>query len=209
MYLWQRVFRYNHIILLPCTCICLKCQREVLGKQMQPYTLVCPHTHTHTHTHTHSHRFIPARAKTSGLPDGWIVLGAPMCCFDCPRPPVPRNSLKNTISQQHLLGPGPYIAVSGDHTDTSNVCVCVCVCVRMKKRRNGSGKGKSLSLCVCSRVCICRSWWEREYVKPGRVQLFFHQHIWVFNISYNVLAKVLIHGKCCIVGNWPFIQCFC
>ena len=144
MYLWQRVFRYNHIILLPCTCIFLKCQREVLGKQMHPYTLVC------THTHTHTHRFIPARAKTSGLPDGWIVLGAPMCCFDCPRPPVPRNSLKNTISQQHLLGPGPYIAVSGDHTDTSSVCVWT------KKRRNGSGWIMFL------RVCICRSWWERE-----------------------------------------------
>ena len=149
MYLWQRVFRYNHIILLPCTCICLKCQREVLGKQMQPYTLVCPHTHTHTHTH--SHRFIPARAKTSGLPDGWIVLGAPMCCFDCPRPPVPRNSLKNTISQQHLLGPGPYIAVSGDHTDTSNVCVCVCVC-GWRRGEMDREKGRAWA-CVCVRGC--------------------------------------------------------
>lgn len=54
----------------------------------------------HRHAHTHTHRSVTARAETSGPLNGGIVWGALMCCFDCPCPPAPRNSLKNTISQQ-------------------------------------------------------------------------------------------------------------
>lgn len=53
--------------------------------------------------HTRARRFIPVTAETSALPNDSNVWGALMCCFHCPSPPVPRNSLKNTISLKHLL----------------------------------------------------------------------------------------------------------
>lgn len=55
------------------------------------------------HTHTRARRFIPVTAETSALPNDSNVWGALMCCFHCPSPPVPRNSLKYTISLKHLL----------------------------------------------------------------------------------------------------------
>lgn len=55
------------------------------------------------HTHKRTRRFIPVTAETSALTTDSNVWGALMCCFHCPSPPVPRNSLKNTISLKHLL----------------------------------------------------------------------------------------------------------
>lgn len=94
MYLWQHVCWYNHIIFTALD-LCCFCNVNVRWKLLQLYTLLCAHTRTK--------RSIPARAETFGLPNGRTVWGALMCCFDCLCPPVPRNSMKNTISLQHLL----------------------------------------------------------------------------------------------------------
>lgn len=63
----------------------LRCQCKALRTWMHPHAGAWAHARI---------GLSPARASTSGQPNGRISWGAVMCCFECLHPPVPGNSLK-------------------------------------------------------------------------------------------------------------------